>query len=71
MQSEIIEFNKKYKTVRVFFGGRFVGRSKRGLKWTTLDEYGMNNKNESKKNPLKPLMSKVKMDFSGLLWNLP
>ncbi|OCG32822.1 hypothetical protein A9G29_05290 [Gilliamella sp. Fer2-1] len=50
MQSEIIVFNKKYKTVQVFFGIRFSIRSTRGLKWITLDEYGMNNKIESKKS---------------------
>lgn len=49
MHNEIGAFNKKYKTVRVFFIGRFVGRSKRGLTWITLDEYGINNKIESKK----------------------
>lgn len=44
MQNEISAFNKKYKTVRVFFGGRFGGRSACGLKWMTLDEYGINRK---------------------------
>ena len=49
MQREIIGFNKKNKTVRVFFIGRFVGRFKHGLKWVSLDESGIDNKIKSKK----------------------
>ena len=50
MQREIIEFNKKYKTDQLFFGGCFDTRSKCGLKWITLDEYKINEKVEIKKS---------------------
>lgn len=50
MQREITEFNKKYKAVRVFFGGCFSKHSKHGLKWIALGEYKINKKVEIKKS---------------------
>lgn len=63
MQREIIGFNKKYKTVRVFFIGRFVGRSKRGLKCISLE---LITKLKVKKST--PTLDNI--GLNGLFWTI-